>query len=834
MKKYLLPVIFLFFVLGVNLYFRAFPAYFPQFKTLARNTVEDKIVEQIADGIDKKYPASEAFLKEKLVEGELAQYRRTHKPQIDKQIRDEYLKLSGQYQDAQGQTYLMELDGWHWGRYVENIVRTGRPGDTVKAGKEIDALSLAPDGSPLMWNKFLFYFSAALYRGFAFFKPLPLSTFLFYLPLFFVALFIIALYIFSFRLAGQVCAMVSCLFAGLAPIFISRSCAGWFDTDVLNMLFPVLIIWMYLEAYRYTRFHERLLWAGVAGFFVGLFSFTWNYWWFILGIVAIYEAYSLVNILLLRAQHQQEDQDSFAAHALCLVSFIIFSFVWIIIFCGFEPMPELLAQIKRVILLNKPITGVIWPNVYSTVSELTKMDYLRIAQHMGGKVLFFAAFSCLLGLFLHCSRNPEYHGIKKETIALLTLWAIAMFFSCTRGVRFAMFLLVPLGVALGWALGEGLAYYKSNKKIVLLLVLSAGYITVQLVNSASREARSTYPLMTDSWHKVLVELRERTPKDATIDSWWDFGHWFKAVARRKVIFDGNSQNVPQAYWMANALMTGNEEEAVAILRMLNNGANKAFEIIDAHIKDPLKSVLLLKQVLLLGSQQANQELRKFLPPKETQEVGRLIFSKPGKAYFVVDYSMLSKSRSISFLANWNFIKVYLAENFKKRPKPGVITYLQGLGLDASQAQRLYQEAFLMSGQDEESWISWRLRFYGQLVEGRQDKGLVLFDNGLLYNPAERTAYVYCSQEAKYKVPQSLLFFEDGMYKELPYAANSLSFSVLIVKGQDGYRATFLDRSLGGSILTRMYFFNGAGLTHFKPFISEKSEQGFLRVFEIVW
>jgi asparagine N-glycosylation enzyme membrane subunit Stt3 len=82
------------------------------------------------------------------------------------------------------------------------------------------------------------------------------------------------------------------------------------------------------------------------------------------------------------------------------------------------------------------------------------------------------------------------------------------------------------------------------------------------------------------------------------------------VAKRRVIFDGQTQHIPQAYWMAKVFLTDSEKKAIAILRMLDNGANQAFELINREISDPFQAVKLLEKALETDKKSAKELLRK--------------------------------------------------------------------------------------------------------------------------------------------------------------------------------------------------------------------------------
>lgn len=821
-KKYTVPFICLLSVLSLNIYFRAFPVNFPQLRTKAKETIEQRIRKEAIVEVNKKFPEYSSLAKDKLIRN-LVRGRNREKQIIKVRIQEEYLKLKDKYQDASGQTYLMELDCWHWARYVENTSSLGHPGDKIVNGRQFDTLMLAPEGAYLAWNNFLFYFSSFLYKGFSIIKLVPLYTFLFYLPLFFTAIFIITLYLFCLHYWGNLCAVISCLFVGLAPIFLQRSSAGWFDTDILNLFFPLIIIWTYLIANDSPSFRQKVLWICFSGFWAGLFCFTWIDWWFIFLIVIIYEIYSLFS--------------SFRGHILSLGLFLAFSFAWITLFSGTQPRSVLYSQVKEALSLNNPLTGSIWPNVLSTVGELKKADFLQVISPAGGIVLFVSSLACLLNLFSRAFFKRRKDGVfKQDLIIIFMVWFVSMLFACSKGIRFTMFLLLPLGVSLGWLINEAYAYFK-NRRMKWPALLAAAItlvLAVECINNAGNQAKDIFPLMDDTMYAALSGIKESTPQRAIINSWWDYGDWYKAAAKRRVIFDGQSQNTPQAYWMASVLMASNEDEAVNILRMLNNGGNRAFEIINKQLNDSYKSVLLLKKAVSSDLHKAEKILNASLPEGTVQEVIKLIFAKPEKAYFAVDSTMQDKISAISYIGNFDFIKGYIWQNFKKTGKNQILDYLAKSGVDKQQAQSFYQEAGLISSENSGDWVSQRVKFHSGLVKGQEQNDIVLFDNGFVYRPKQQIIYVYSPSDKKYKIPKSIFVLKKDKIEEITCPGGNLDYSVLVIKNKEDYQAILLDRRLANSLFSRLYFLNGIGLKHFKPFIEKKDEDTRVKIFEIIW
>jgi dolichyl-diphosphooligosaccharide--protein glycosyltransferase len=647
----------------------------------------------------------------------------------------------------------------------------------------------------------------------------------------------VALYLFCYYRFGNLAALVSCIFVGSAPIFVARSCAGWFDMDVLSLLLPLLITWTYLKAHGVLSFGRKILWICFSGFWTGIFCFTWPHWWFIFLIINIYEFYFLTNLVFMYLQYKEKNLTLFKEHFLSLCLFIFFSFFWIVVFAGPLPARELYYQVTAALRLNKAISSAFfWPNVYTTVAELKKANIIQIANSTGGVLSFvFSLFSMLL-LFLRSSRNRRYSSFEYNSIIILVFWTLSMFFACYKGIRFSMFLALPLGICLGWVIKDAYAYFENRKmKWVVIFVLTITLLlSSNFIHNANSVAKNIYPLMNDDWHQALITIRDSTPKESVINSWWDFGDWFKVVSRRRVIFDGQSQNIPQAYWMAKVLASENEEEAIGILRMLNNGGNQAFNIINGHLKDSFKSILLLEKIIPLDPSTAKNNLLKFLPPSLAEEVIKLIFARPPEAYFVVDDSMQVKMSAISYLGNWDFLKAYMAGSTDKKEKERMINLFVELGGDPGQVQKFYQEVQLVSGDDLPSLVSHVLKFRSGLIKGKEKDGTVLFDAGLIYSPKEERFYVYSSQEGKYKIPKSLFVFQNDKIKEIVYPDNDLDFSVLMLKTKDGYASILLDRELAKSLFVRLYFLEGVGLKHFQPFTEEKKQDASIRVFKIIW
>src|SRR3989442_16013678 len=79
--------------------------------------------------------------------------------------------------------------------------------------------------------------------------------------------------------------------------------------------------------------------------------------------------------------------------------------------------------------------------------------------------------------------------------------------------------------------------------------------------------------MNDAWWTTLESIRDDTPPDAIVNTWWDYGYWVKYVADRRVSADGGSLRTHIPHWVGRALLAADEGESVGLLRMLDCGSD---------------------------------------------------------------------------------------------------------------------------------------------------------------------------------------------------------------------------------------------------------------------
>lgn len=843
LKRIVLPLI-LIGALGLNVYLRLFPAYFPQLKKRARLNIEDRISRQAGNFVQKQYSDFSPLIKEKIVE-QLKKETRKPTQEFKAQVNQEYRRLKGQYQDENGQTYLLEVDPYCRKRFTRLILENGYPGNK-RAGQEVyDTFMLAPEGSPVPPYRFLYYFSAYFYKACSLFFPdLSLEKFLFYLPVFLTLVFCIALYLFCRHLFSSLSGVLAVFFIGLSPVFIHRSSAGWFDQDVFNVLFPLLIVWALAVGLKKKNFSSIASYSLLASFLLGLYAFSWVGWWFIYAVVIIFFVSATVNNWCLcfrdKTSLREKNFPYLVAGGIFLAGSVIFCFL----IAKIEPFSFLYSSLSQNLRLGKALSFSIWPSVLYTVSELKSGTPKSIPVYTGGWTIFMLSLFGLLGVYLR-----EKRGKRADIVLMLSCWTFVMFFASLKGLRFTQFLFVPLGIFLSVGIAEiwrllpswikNLRSHKLQRAIVLVVISAICLVVAIPVRRSFSQASIQLPMVNDSWYAFMNQIKEKTPSNSIINSWWDYGNWFKEVAQRRTIVDPQIQDAPITYWMARVFLAQTEQEAVRILRMINNSSDALFDQIRAFLGDDFVSIVFLNEVLRSKLGDLEPIFKQYqIPQGLARKIKEVVFIKtPAPAYLFIDKTMVHKMAAISFLGNWNFAKVYILK-YKDKPEDELIFELSSLfNIEAEEARSIYEEVMLSHAPSEINEVAskkWAYHLY--LSGGTEDSGNVYFDNGIVLELASAQAKMFDSRDKRFK-NLGFTFIFDGKslsYKELKDSQlPQFSAGGFFFKANDQWNCIGVsNKQLGRSLLSKLYFTQAKGLKNFKASIVDDQAQ--LYLFKINW
>lgn len=893
--------------------FRMMSADLPVTEDWARNSVYNNVRSQITNQIRAESPNLPPQSIEREVNRRFQQALEAQGSQIEQGIKQTAAHFRSALQDDDGQTYLLAIDPYQYFRYAQDVIEHGYPGDTIRNSKPYDMHMQAPIGTGVDRN-FHIYFGAYMYKLLDPFTDKSVMGIFFLLPVIISALAVIPAFLIGRKLGGNVGGFFAALILAVHGTFLSRTPGGFSDTDAYNVFFPLLIVWLFLEAFDAEKIKQKLLFSSLAGLSVGLFAFSWAGSWFIFDILVaagiIYLAY--LAIVQFKAKSKLLEYRPFLHNVYALLAFIVSSAIFVTLFRNFRTFTMALRGPLEFISIKEVASFKIWPNVYTTVAELNTASYASVIDQMGGKIFFLIA---LIGIILLISRKkfgmfeglfaagsfvwyfvligirPEniwflillavpivlgvayaivkkYQDVDIKYALVLIIWFIATIYAGKVGVRFSLLLVPAFAVAFG--IGIGLLYrhlvamfhqgFQIPKWTVQLTIILLALVIIGAIPSIGtgptecpfifkdgfmcrgfNTALNEIPTATDAWWEALEYIKHNSEEDAIINSWWDFGHWFKAIADRAVTFDGASQNAPQAHWIGKTLLTDDEEIAVGILRMLDCGSNKAFDKLDKSIQDIPESVDILNHIIVEDKEKAAEILADHgLDERQIQDVLENTHCDPPEDFFIASEDMIGKSGVWGHFGSWDFYKAQMYQAVKKKKRMQGIELLQTrFNKTEDEASELYYQ---IQSTDADHWVSpWpgymTADWFGcnpavnstvlcnpnMIMQRNEVQDIILESvivnlddvdrSRLKISARNRATNEIQGQEAQ--VPQSIVIIGQEGVEEHKMENATFEFSLVLSQDANGnYRALFTDSLHANSMFLRLFFTAGHGLRYF--------------------
>jgi hypothetical protein len=361
-----------------------------------------------------------------------------------------------------------------------------------------------------------------------------------------------------------------------------------------------------------------------------------------------------------------------------------------------------------------------WPSALSMVAEVRPLQLTRIAQVNGGPLVFLASLLGLLLMLLPPDRWRWWHrgavglGVLAHGLVLfgaepgraaalalpsaplvaalvlqwwvdeeppaavrgatsiLIVWFLAAVLTAYGGMRFVLLLVPPFGIACAVLVGRAESsirrltgampgwYRVAGVGMVGVLLLLVFLHPVRWGYSA---ARRYTPVVHDAWWDALTRLRDTARPDAIVHTWWDYGHWVKYVADRRVSNDGSSVSTHVPHWIGRALVAPTEAESVGVLRMLScgsdatplpEGAQGAYGKVLASGRDPVTAYAVVADLLTLDAAAADHHLaqRGFAPAERAAILGAT-HCEPPEGYLVLSDVLVRLRQTWVWFGQWD-------------------------------------------------------------------------------------------------------------------------------------------------------------------------------------
>lgn len=443
-----------------------------------------------------------------------------------------------------GQFMINTNDGYYWAEGARDI---------------LNGVTQATDRSPID--------SAAsqLTVLFAYILPFSFESIIFFMPAFLSSLIVVPIILIAKLVDNLELGFIAALIASITWSYYNRTMIGYYDSDMLNIVFPMFILWSIIWSIKTDE--DKYLLSTV------FFIFAYN-WWYLashsleVAFIAVTLAYILIfdrkNIynykllaLMLLAMMQT---DVIIKLILVLGVFFIFKqekfqkYVYYILGIAFllfiitGGLDTIFVRLKLYIFKDV-LSGVQdglnlhFFSVMQTVRESGQIPFETFANRISGHVITFIL--SVIGFAYLAYRHK---------IMLLALPLVGLgFLASVGGLRFTVYAVPIMAFGIAFLITE-LSHKMPNKKLIYssMAVLT---IAVLYPNIKHIESYKVPTVFNSSEVSILDKLKDSADREDYVISWWDYGYPIRYYSDVKTLADGGkhsgSTNFPVSFILTN-------------------------------------------------------------------------------------------------------------------------------------------------------------------------------------------------------------------------------------------------------------------------------------------
>ncbi len=512
-------------------------------------------------------------------------------------------------------------------------------------------------------------------------KVLPFSfeSIIFYMPVFLSSLVVIPIILIARALKNLEMGLIAALLASIAWSYYNRTMAGYYDTDMLNIVLPMFLLWSVIWAID-TNKNIYLLLTAVdiliyRWWYPQSYSLEFSFFGLILAYALIFDRKNLFNYKLLAIMMlAMMNGDGFIRFALVVVAYFLFrdkkydKFVFyilgaaIVAFLLSGGLLPIWSQLKGyvfrdVVSQSEKGMGLHFFTVMQTVREAGKIPFETFANRISGHTSVFVV-SVIGYLYL----------LYKKPIMIFSLPLVGLgFLAYVGGLRFTIYAVPVLAFGVAYLITE----LSSRMPTVKLKYLSMTLLTMAILfpNYKHIDAYKVPTVFNADEVKVLEALGKQADREDYVISWWDYGYPIRYYADVKTLVDGGkhsgSVNFPVSF-----MLTHTQEEAAKMARLDVEYTEKTHAFRDAHkeeIED--KNLTIFSNIEQMTKDYSFKNTNDFLAalksdiklPQKTRDI-----------YFYLPFRMLNIYPTVTLFSNINLMNgakgappfFYVSRNYK--------------------------------------------------------------------------------------------------------------------------------------------------------------------------
>ena len=488
----------------------------------------------------------------------------------------------------------------------------------------VDKMAWYPEGRDVASTSFsgLHYIGALSYLTIrnVFSLNLSLYDYLVLLPVVLGGFISIAIFYLGKEIGGEAVGVFAGIISAISPPLISRDSFGWWDTEPIAYLFGIITLLLFISLIGEDRVKlSSIAKSSLAGILLGLSMTIWGGAMYFVGIVGII----LFVALFFAKSYKTLFQNSVVLLVFNLLTSMMFKKPGYIVFINPSNLIIYAGILSCLILILKQRSSYSITNkdrIYSILLSLLlgltfvgfgavgglSKRYLTVifpfertvepivesvAEHASSTAVEYFAFFSITLFFAGFS---IYYIIKKtefKKVAAIMFAAAAIYFAASFG-RLMIYMTFSLAILSGigalvvirslFAEPTQLAAKRRGEKgfsntnlkvvfIVFLIIMMFYSSTIWIGYADQPVSLATGSVSTRStssdWIDTLTYIRENTPQDSVIISWWDYGYWIRVIGNRTTLIDNATLNTTKVGLVGKMFMS-NEEDAVNVIKDL--------------------------------------------------------------------------------------------------------------------------------------------------------------------------------------------------------------------------------------------------------------------------
>ena len=421
---------------------------------------------------------------------------------------------------------------------------------------------------------------------FAYVFPFSFESIMFYTPVFLSSLIVIPMILIARSVNNLEMGLIASLLASIAWSYYNRTMVGYHDTDMLNIVIPMFLLWSIILGMRTNENRYLLVMAFsilVYGWwYASSYSLELSFFAMILLYTVIYDRKKIYNYkfmsMMLVAMSLPENYIGFVTILVMifilkekkLEKYIYYIFgLSILLFLvngGFAPI---INRLKIYIFKDAVIIGtqgleLHFFSVMQTVREAGQIPFETFANRISGHTITFV-FSLIGYVYL----------AYRHKIMLFALPMVGLgFLASVGGLRFTIYAVPILAFGIAFLIIE--LSSKMPTKNLKYLTIVALTLSILYPNYKHIDGYKVPTVFNSNEVKVLDNLKSIADREDYVLGWWDYGYPVRYYSDVKTLTDGGKHegdsNFPVSF-----LLTNPQVQASKMARFDVEYTEKSFE-----------------------------------------------------------------------------------------------------------------------------------------------------------------------------------------------------------------------------------------------------------------